>query len=91
MNIPNRFSERLETVLGLKIVQFFDADPDPGSGMEKFGSGIRGKHPGSAALLKIVITCITSVMFHTSPLCGIAIPHNPIYQASIQSEHTIIS
>jgi hypothetical protein len=25
---------------------------DPGSGMEKFGSGIRHKHPGSATLIK---------------------------------------
>jgi hypothetical protein len=38
----------------VKILIFFDADP--GSGMEKFGSGmeksrIRGKHPGSATLL----------------------------------------
>jgi hypothetical protein len=40
----------------LKILNFFDADPDPGSGivltpdpeirMEKFVSGIRDKHPG---------------------------------------------
>jgi hypothetical protein len=78
--------------LRLKILQFFEADPDPGSGTEKFGSGNRGKHPGSAAPLKIIITCITSVTFHTSPLCGIAIPYHPIYQASRQilSEHTII-
>jgi hypothetical protein len=61
MNIPKHFSEGFETVFGVKILQFFDADPDPGSGMrdlfdpgldpgsrmEKFGSGIRNKHPGS--------------------------------------------
>jgi hypothetical protein len=29
---------------------------DPGSGMEKFGSRSRDKHPGSAALLKIIKT-----------------------------------
>jgi hypothetical protein len=40
MNIPDPFSESLETVLGQKILKFFDADPGPGSGMEKFGSGI---------------------------------------------------
>jgi hypothetical protein len=48
---------------GVKILKFFDADPgsrildgkkigpriqDLGSRMEKFGSGIRDKHPGSA-------------------------------------------
>jgi hypothetical protein len=43
----------------LKILKFFDGDPDPGSGIfltldpgwKKFGSGIRDKHPGSATLL----------------------------------------
>jgi hypothetical protein len=47
----------------LKILKFFDADPDPGSeifltldlgsGMKKFGSGIREKYPGSAKMLKM--------------------------------------
>jgi hypothetical protein len=49
MNLPDRFSKSLETVLGLKILKFFDADTDPG--WKKFGSGIRDKHPGSATLL----------------------------------------
>jgi hypothetical protein len=60
MNNPNHISESLETIFWVKILQFFDADP--GSGMEKnsdpgwktFGSGIRDKHPGSAALPKMV-------------------------------------
>jgi hypothetical protein len=51
MNIPDNFSESLETVFRVKILKFFDADPDPGirnlidpgSGMEKFGSGIQGQ------------------------------------------------
>jgi hypothetical protein len=42
----------------LKVLKFFDADPDPGilstldpgSGMEKIGSGIRDNDPGSATL-----------------------------------------
>jgi hypothetical protein len=33
MNIPDNFSENLETVLGLKILKFFEADADPGSGI----------------------------------------------------------
>jgi hypothetical protein len=53
MNITDNFSESLQSVLGLKILKFLDAelDPgsrirnlfDPGSGirMEKFVSGIR--------------------------------------------------
>ncbi len=32
MNISDHFSESLESVLGLKILKFFDEDPDPGSG-----------------------------------------------------------
>jgi hypothetical protein len=28
MNIPNNFSESLQTVLGLKILKFFDANPE---------------------------------------------------------------
>jgi hypothetical protein len=40
MNIPDCFSESLETVLLVinMVPKFFDADPDPG--WEKFGSGI---------------------------------------------------
>jgi hypothetical protein len=47
MNIPDLISESLEIVFWLKILKFFDADADPGSGifltldpgsrMEKFG------------------------------------------------------
>jgi hypothetical protein len=39
MNIPDHFSERLETFFGIKILKFFDADPgsenlfDPGFGI----------------------------------------------------------
>jgi hypothetical protein len=33
MNIPDHFSESLETVFRVKILKFFDADPDPGSGI----------------------------------------------------------
>jgi hypothetical protein len=55
----------LRTFLGLKILKFFDADPDPGCGiflaldpgskMEKFGSEIRDKHPGTAILAIFII------------------------------------
>jgi hypothetical protein len=50
IKIPDHISKSLETIFGLKILKFFDADPDPGSEifltldpgswMEKFGSGI---------------------------------------------------
>jgi hypothetical protein len=40
--------------LGLKVIKFFDADPDPGSGMEKFGFVIQNKHPGSDTLVFVV-------------------------------------
>jgi hypothetical protein len=33
MDIPDHISESLEKFFGLKIVKFFDADVDPGSGI----------------------------------------------------------
>jgi hypothetical protein len=61
MNIPDYSSESLETDFRVKILIFFDAGPDPGSEiflildpgsrMQKFESGIRDKHPGSATLI----------------------------------------
>jgi hypothetical protein len=32
MNIPDHISGSLETILGKKILKFFDANPDTGSG-----------------------------------------------------------
>ncbi len=46
MNNLNHISESLETIFGVKILKFFDADP--GSGMEKFR--ILDKHPGSETM-----------------------------------------
>jgi hypothetical protein len=58
MNIPDHIYESLETIFGSKMFEFFDADPDPGSGIfwpwiwdpgwTKFGYLIRDKQPGSA-------------------------------------------
>jgi hypothetical protein len=31
MNIPDHISESLETLIWVKIVEFFNTDPDPGS------------------------------------------------------------
>jgi hypothetical protein len=39
MNNPDHISESLETIFGVKILKFFDADPGPG--WKRFGSGIR--------------------------------------------------
>jgi hypothetical protein len=55
MNIPDHIFESF----GLKILKFCYGGSgsgirnlfDPGSGMERFGSGIRYKHSGSATLL----------------------------------------
>jgi hypothetical protein len=33
MNIPDRISDSLETIFWVKLLKFFDADPDPGSGI----------------------------------------------------------
>jgi hypothetical protein len=46
MNNPDHICESLETIFGVKILKFFDADP----GWKKFR--IRDEHPGSATLLK---------------------------------------
>ena len=54
MNNPDHISESLETIFGVILIKFFDADPDPGSrifltldpgsGTKKFGSGIPDLH-----------------------------------------------
>jgi hypothetical protein len=59
MNIPDLISGSLETIFWVKNTKIpwcgFRSEIrnllDPASGMEKFGSGIRGKHPRSATLL----------------------------------------
>ncbi len=33
MNNPDHISESLETIFWVKIMKYFDADPDPGSGI----------------------------------------------------------
>jgi hypothetical protein len=60
----SRASESLVKLLWVKLnmLKFFVADPDPGffrvsildpgSGVEKFGSKSRDKHPGSATLIR---------------------------------------
>jgi hypothetical protein len=55
----DHISESLENIFWIKILKFFDADPgsgnlfDLGSGMEKFASVIRDKHPGSATVVDL--------------------------------------
>ncbi len=46
MNNPNHISESLDTIFWVKILKFFDGDPDPGRKKIR----IRDKHPGSATL-----------------------------------------
>jgi hypothetical protein len=50
MNIPDPISESLKTFLWVKILKFFDADVDPGSG-NLVNPNPGGKNPGSATLL----------------------------------------
>jgi hypothetical protein len=65
MDIPDHISETLETICWVKILKFFDADPDPGSGnLFDLGSGmekiqIRDKHPRFATLPNLYIFFIT--------------------------------
>ncbi len=67
MNNRDPISESLETIFGVKILKFFDASPDPGSGIFLTldpGSGmeeirIRGKHSGSATLPPTNLDCFS--------------------------------
>jgi hypothetical protein len=62
LNITDNFFESMKQFFWIKLLKFFDADPGSGiflpwiqnlrSGMEKFGPGIRHKHPGSATLVQ---------------------------------------
>jgi hypothetical protein len=52
MNNPDHISESLEKIFGVKVLKFFDADPE--SGTEKIRIRIRDKHPGSATQEKSV-------------------------------------
>jgi len=42
MNIPDHIASSFGTIFGVKILKFFDADPDPGSG-NLFDPGIRDR------------------------------------------------
>jgi hypothetical protein len=53
MNIPDDSSQSLETVFWVKNTYLRRDLVGPGSGIEKFGSGIRCKHPGTAALVSV--------------------------------------
>jgi hypothetical protein len=54
MYIPDHISESLETILGIKILKFFDADPDSFLPLIRDGTfWIQDKHPESAKLKKI--------------------------------------
>jgi hypothetical protein len=63
MNISDHISESLETIFWVKI---FYVDPEPESGMEKFGSGNRNKHLRSATLP--VMHKISINYFYSTPL-----------------------
>ncbi len=77
INIPDHISKSLVTIFWVKkILKFFVAGldpgsnsfliPDPGSGKEIFGSGIREKHPETATLLTVQYRCVQE-----TPLCTV--------------------
>jgi hypothetical protein len=54
MNIPDHISDSIETIFWFKILKFFDADADPGSGnLFDLGSGIRYGKSSDPGLKKI--------------------------------------
>jgi hypothetical protein len=60
MNIPDHISESLETTFLVKILKFFDADPDSGSVMEKIL--IQGRY--GTEELRISLTVGTTVLHY---------------------------
>jgi hypothetical protein len=75
MNIPDDTSESLEKIFGLKILKFFYADPDPGSGIfftldpgsvrirDLFGSGINILDPQYCSTVRKCPFLDVSVIF----------------------------
>ncbi len=76
LNILDHFRLPRVTVFELKILKFFDVDPDPGSGIFltlNQGSGIpdgkiriQDKHPGSATLARTLINTSRSKILITN-------------------------
>jgi hypothetical protein len=74
MNIPDHFSESLETVFRNKIFKFFDADPeqrygirnlfDRGFGILDSRSGILYSHPRSATLITGLLPHKTTALLY---------------------------
>ncbi len=73
MNNPDHISERLETIFRVRILEYFDADRDPGirnlfysgsgildPGWKKFGSGINIPIQNTDIFIK---TCFGQVFF----------------------------
>jgi hypothetical protein len=58
MNIPDHSSRSLQIIFWVKIIKFFDADLDPGSKMEKFGSGMEKKKIQEKHIILFHSVCI---------------------------------
>jgi hypothetical protein len=71
MKIPDHISESLETIFGMKILKFFDADADPGiflirnPGWKKIASGINKLDPQHYGTLSFFFYIKTVKAFYT--------------------------
>jgi hypothetical protein len=82
MNNPDHISESLETIFWVKylnsLLRIRDGKKsDPGSWMEKIGSGIRDKHPRSATQLGTIINflfCIAGLVYALGSSVAVADP-----------------
>ncbi len=70
MNIPDHIFESLEPILGLKILKFFEGDPDPLSGIFLSldpGSGM--VDPGSLINIQVRISRNKTPIINTVIFC----------------------
>jgi hypothetical protein len=63
-SIPDHISKSLETIFWFKILEFFDADPDPGiQNLFDPGSAMENSDPGSIVISWIRNTACKPVRF----------------------------
>ncbi len=93
----NHISESLETIFGVKIIKFFDADPGygiQGLGWKKFGSGIRDKQsrirntvylPSGLYYAGNILLSFPSFSYHAAIMGWLIMLHNILFNVQERS------